>query len=80
MSGVDPQEPEESQAMGEEPIILARLIRSLLLRTDDAQPGEPIPIDWGYITGRVDRPRQLPSRTPAENPESASTHEGGPAE
>jgi hypothetical protein len=43
--------------LGDEKIIWLRLVRSLMVGGELAKPGEPIEVDWQYITGQVDSSR-----------------------
>jgi hypothetical protein len=38
-------------------IIWPRFVRSILMGSTLGKPGEPIEVDWEYITGRVNEPR-----------------------
>lgn len=43
--------------LGRGELLLGRFLLSLMSGSRLAKPGEPIEVDWGYVTGEVDAPR-----------------------
>jgi hypothetical protein len=64
MAGPEPDTPDDLDATHDDEIILPRLFRSLLLQGRKTPRGSPIQLDWGYLTGKVDRPRSSPPVQP----------------